>query len=293
MRIIMLKGLPASGKTTWAKEQARNGSFLVVNKDTIRDMLGGYSKKREKQVVKIRNRLIEVGLEAKLNIIVDDTNLNPAHERTLAQIAKKTGAKLEINDSFLKITPDECIRRDLHRGNNAVGQSAIWAMYYKWVVPNTMKKLHKDFEKPRCVICDIDGTLAHNVKGRDIHDLKRVHEDVCDPFMGFALDAFANYGMELNGHPYPEIILLTGRQENSREVTEQWLSANAIPYDKLIMKKEGDTRPDTEFKRDIYHKEIEPDYGVLCVFEDRPCCCRMWRELGLKVADLGNPYVDF
>ena len=112
-------------------------------------------------------------------------------------------------------------------------------------------------------------------------------------FVGFALDAFANYGMELNGKPYPEIILLTGRFENSREVTEQWLSANMIPYDKLIMKKDGDTRSDVDFKKSVYTESIAPNYGVLVVFEDRPCCSRMWRELGLKVADMGNPYVDF
>lgn len=279
--------------TTWAKEQARNGSYMVLSKDTIRDMLGGYNKKREKQVVKIRNRLIETALESKLNVIIDDTNLNPIHERTISQIAKKTKAKLEINDSFLKVSPDECIRRDMKRGEKSVGASAIWAMYYKWIVPNTLKKLQKDFDKPRCIICDIDGTLAHNVKGRDIYDLSRVHEDVVDPFVGFALDAFANYGMELNGKPYPEIILLTGRFENSREVTEQWLSANMIPYDKLIMKKDGDTRSDVDFKKSVYAESIAPNYGVLVVFEDRPCCSRMWRELGLKVADMGNPYVDF
>lgn len=289
----MLKGLPASGKSTWAKEQASNGAYLILNKDTIRGMLGGYSPKREKQVVKIRNKLIEIGIESKLNIIVDDTNLNPAYERTLSQLAKKLNIKFEINDSFMKVPPEECIRRDLHRGNKAVGSSVIWAMYYKWIVPNQFKKLQKSSDKPRCVICDIDGTLAHNIKGRDIYDLSRVHQDVCDPFVGFALDAFANYGMERNGKPYPSIILLTGRFENSREVTEKWLSDNMIPYDKLIMKKDGDERSDTEFKKSIYKKEIEPEYGVLAVIEDRPCCCRMWRELGLKVADVGNPYVDF
>lgn len=293
MKIIMLKGLPASGKTTWAKQQFEKGTFLVVSKDTIRKMLGGYTTKKEKQVVKLRNKLIEAGIEAKLNIIVDDTNLNPAHERTLAQLAKRLGAKFEVNDSFMKVAPEQCIERDLHRGEKAVGASVIWAMYYKWIVPNQLKKLHREFDKPRCIICDIDGTLAHNVKGRSIYDLGKVHEDVCDPFVGFALDAFANYGIELNGKPYPSIIILTGRYENSREVTEKWLSANMIPYDKLIMKQNGDMRSDIDFKEDIYHKEIEPDYSVLAVFDDRPCCCRMWRNLGLKVADVGNPYVDF
>lgn len=293
MKIIMLKGLPASGKTTWAKEQARNGAYLVIGKDAIREMLGGYSQKKEKQVVKLRNKLVEAAVESKLNVIIDDTNLNPALERTLSQLAKKLKVKFEVNNSFLKVSPEECIARDLKRGDSAIGATAIWSLYYKWLVPDTMKKLNKDFKKPRCIICDIDGTLAHNIKGRDIHDLSRVHEDACDPFMGFALDAFANYGMELNGKPYPSIILLTGRFENSRDVTEEWLNANAIPYDKLIMRKDGDNRPDTEFKEEAYHKEIEPYYGVLASFEDRPICCRMWRRLGIKTVNVGNLDIEF
>ena len=36
MKIIMLKGLPASGKSTWAKERALEGNYLIISKDEIR-----------------------------------------------------------------------------------------------------------------------------------------------------------------------------------------------------------------------------------------------------------------
>ena len=50
MKIIMLKGLPASGKSTWARErQKEGGNFLVISKDEIRKMFGGYKPSREKE----------------------------------------------------------------------------------------------------------------------------------------------------------------------------------------------------------------------------------------------------
>ena len=52
LKIVMLKGLPASGKSTLAKMLAESG-YYRINKDDIRKMLFGdtYKKKHEKQVV--------------------------------------------------------------------------------------------------------------------------------------------------------------------------------------------------------------------------------------------------
>ena len=126
MKIIMLKGLPASGKSSWANEQVKTGNYIIVSKDEIRKMFGGYKPSREKEVLRIRNKLIENGIQLKRNVIVDDTNLNPKHEKYIQQLARDLGAKFIINDEFLNVPPEECIKRDLHRGEKAVGSSVIW-----------------------------------------------------------------------------------------------------------------------------------------------------------------------
>ena len=42
MKLLLLKGLPASGKTTFAKELVRSdGNWIRVNKDDLRNMLHG------------------------------------------------------------------------------------------------------------------------------------------------------------------------------------------------------------------------------------------------------------
>lgn len=294
MKIIMLKGLPASGKSTWAKERALEGNYLVISKDEIRKMFGGkWTPKKEKDVLYIRNNLTKLGIQMKKNIIIDDTNLNPKHERYFKQLAKDLKVKFEINDSFLEVSPEECIRRDLHRGEKAVGSSVIWDMYYRWIVPHPTKQLNQSFEKPRAILCDLDGTLALNLEGRSFYDMERVDEDTLDPFTGCILDALANYGVEASGDPYPSIILVSGRNESAREKTEKWLQNNMIPYDKLYMRQDEDNRPDEVIKEEIYHQFIEPNYAVLGIFDDRYSVCNLWRRLGLRVAQLGNPYIVF
>lgn len=287
-KIIFLKGLPASGKSTWAKEQIASGNYLRVSKDSIREeMLGPWTKRKEKEVVRVRNELIRLGIKLGKNVIIDDTNLNPTHERTIRTLAKELEVDFEIKDDFLKVPPEECIKRDLKR-DASVGESVIWSMYSQYVAPTSIKLLNDNWEKRRCIIVDIDGTLAHNLSGRNIYDLSRIKDDTPDPFITCLVDSiFETYSY------YVDIIIVSGREDVSRKITEEWLENNTIPYTKLYMRKEGDRRDDTIVKEEIFHEFIEPNYAVLGVFDDRPKVCRMWRKLGLNVAQMGNPYIEF
>lgn len=288
-KIIFLKGLPASGKSTWAKAQLDKGGFLRINKDDIRaGMLGKWNKRKERDVLKIRDTLIRAGISLGKNVIVDDTNLNPKHERTVRGIANELGVAFELKDDFLEVSPEECIRRDLAR-QDSVGETVIWRMWSQYLQKPLLKTLEENWDKRRCVIFDIDGTLAHNEKGRDFYDLTRVNEDTPDPF----LTAIADSLDQTLGDHYVDIVVVSGRAETCREATEQWLNDNMIPFKHLYMRPKDDYRDDAIVKEEIYHKYIENTYGVLGVFDDRPKVARMWRKLGLNVAQMGNPYIEF
>lgn len=289
-KIIMLKGLPASGKTTWAKEKiSKDGNYFRVNKDIIRsEIIGNWSLKKEKTVISIRNTLIKAGLSMGKNVIVDDTNLNPKHEQYLKNLASELGVGFEINDSFLKISPEECVERDMKR-ENPVGYKVIYKMYYDYICPNPVKRMNTASKKRRCVICDIDGTLAHNFGGRNIYDYTRVIEDTPDPMVCAVIDGLdSTFGVD-----YLDIILVSGREDNCREQTEEWLEHNMIPYKQLYMRKTGDKRDDTIVKEEIFKEFIEPEYIVLGVIDDRNKVVRMWERLGLKVMKVGGLYDEF
>jgi len=146
------------------------------------------------------------------------------------------------------------------------------------------------------LICfDIDGTLSDN--SHRLHYLSEKpknwtmfkSEMVNDPPIG-PIRRIA-HEMYFTGH---DVIICTGRSEDSREVTELWLDAQAIRYEKLYMRKEGDYRSDDIIKKELLD-EIVADFGKKpnIVFDDRPRVVKMWRENGVFVADVYQGEEDF
>ncbi len=84
------------------------------------------------------------------------------------------------------------------------------------------------------------------------------------------------------------IILVTGREEKTRGLTEEWLASHSIPYHLLLMRPDGDYRRDEVIKSEMYSRLIAPHFSVEGVIDDRNRVVNMWRSLGLvcfQVAD--------
>jgi predicted kinase len=130
-KIILTVGLPASGKSTWAKKMVTDnpGKYKRVNKDDLRAMLdcGHHSKGNEKFVLNIRDHVILEALERGKSVIVDDTNIHPKHVEHIKEIVGDK-APVEIED-FMHVSVDTCIQRDLLRtGKAQVGKGVILSM---------------------------------------------------------------------------------------------------------------------------------------------------------------------
>lgn len=125
--LIMLRGLPGSGKSTWAKEYIESkppGSVVRVNKDDLRAMMsnGKYVKSLERLVISVRDALVVAALQNKVDVVVDDTNFNTFHAERLRHLAEWAGAGFRIKDFHTPIT--ECIARDALRPK-PVGEGVI------------------------------------------------------------------------------------------------------------------------------------------------------------------------
>lgn len=122
-KLIICRGLPASGKSTWAKQWVlENPEHRVrINQDDIRLMLGKYwVPSREKLVRIILYNAIARAMQYRFNIVVDNTNLNPKILNTLESLVKncnkdfKVSYTIEYKDFF--DTPlSVCIERDKAR----------------------------------------------------------------------------------------------------------------------------------------------------------------------------------
>ncbi len=128
-KVILTKGLPGSGKSTWAKEQMHQcpGCYKRVNKDDIRGMLddGVYSPENEELVRNVRDAAILLAMHAGYVVIVDDTNINPTHVQQIQALVLGQ-AEAEIQD-FTNVPLEVCIERDRNRPN-PVGEQAIRRM---------------------------------------------------------------------------------------------------------------------------------------------------------------------
>ena len=111
-KVILTKGLQASGKTSWAKEQvlAHPNNYKNVCKDDLRRMIdcNGRTKNSEKFILEMRDKLILEFLGKGKSVIVSDTNLNPVHESHIRELVKgMPGVEVEVK--FFDVPLDECI----------------------------------------------------------------------------------------------------------------------------------------------------------------------------------------
>lgn len=128
------------------------------------------------------------------------------------------------------------------------------------------------------IIFDIDGTLAdighrlHHIKGekKDWYGFNsRMKDD------GLKFDIYMLYEMCKSRY---KIAIVTGRFEEYREVTTDWLMRNGIYWDELHMRPSEDYRSDDIIKQDILKKHFQDNSRqIRFVVDDRDRVVNMWR----------------
>ena len=86
-----------------------------------------------------------------------------------------------------------------------------------------------------------------------------------------------------------KMIVTSARNDKNKDITEQWFKKHDIPFDTLIMRPDGDFRPDREFKQEILNG-LKETHNIIMTFDDRNQVVEMWRDNNipcLQVAD-GN-----
>ncbi|MCI0550262.1 MAG: polynucleotide kinase [Anaerolineae bacterium] len=130
------------------------------------------------------------------------------------------------------------------------------------------------------VIFDIDGTLA-DVSER-IHHVKKKPKDWDAFFKGIPQDKAIQSMVRLCNILHSSgirILLCSGRREQDRPKTIEWLAQQGVNYHELILRRDGDRRSDVIVKREMLSGLDRSK--ILFVVEDRSGVVEMWRSEGL------------
>lgn len=298
-KIIVLVGPSGSGKSTTAADYTQNNPdlYTIVNRDKLRETLFGYTEiniseyykrtdlqKREKEITNYENLLIKEILSSGKIPIVDATHLRREYlerfkyfncEVQLEVISNDLDVLLERNSKRIRKVDTEVIKKQVSQFRNLLLELV------KNPIDFTPVKLENDPEKRRCIIFDIDGTLAEKGK-RSAYDWKKVGEDKLIESIVDIIYAYYFYNNQIDDEC--DIIFCSGRDEICREETVEWLQTwcGTRIKNNLYMRKHNDNRPDWQVKREMW-EEICKNHYIQFIVDDRCQVVDYARNLGLKV----------
>lgn len=131
--------------------------------------------------------------------------------------------------------------------------------------------MHNEPYRSPAIICDLDGTIAL-MQERGPFEWHRVNEDAPNAVV---IDLLRRY------EDTHDIIIVSGRSDECRYETVDWLREHRVSWNQLFMRRAGDFRKDAEVKRELYDEHIAGRYDVTFCLDDRNQSVEFWRSLGL------------
>ncbi len=142
----------------------------------------------------------------------------------------------------------------------------------------------------KVILVDIDGTIADASKR--VHYLKGPKKNWDSFYEACHLDDPIPEVIDLvkNLMSSYRVIFCTGRRESERQKTWQWLKDHEIYITtcKLLMRKEGDYRPDHVCKPELVKEAHIKNEDIAFVLEDRDSMVKYWRDQGVRCLQVAN-----
>lgn len=287
---------------------------------------GAPNKKAEDEVTQVNSALVKSGLSDGKTVIISDTNVNSRVASELVRLARENKSDFEFE--HFDVSPEECKRRNEARGaaggrqvpdeimdrfiSNAYGidgklkkakvssKTGIVSFVPEQTpgsklidAYNTKAIASQPFTSSAVVIVDCDGTLFNNShdaarflhgKGKKNYgafyravEKSPVNENVRD------LANMMRDDEDLN------IVVLTGRDDSCAAELVSAVERSGIKASRLIAKKEGDFRPDYDFKHEVLEGLKSEGLVPVHAFDDREGSIKTLESHGILVSKVTTP----
>jgi hypothetical protein len=140
--LIIVSGLPGSGKSYFCRRLAERLPLPIVESDAMRQILShkpDYSQAESERLFRACHTLISKLLRKGISLIFDATNLIEHHREQLYRIAEKAGARLIL----VRVeAPPELVQQRLERRQTGLDPNdkseADWQIY-QWMTATAQK----------------------------------------------------------------------------------------------------------------------------------------------------------
>ncbi len=114
-KLILMIGVPGSGKTTLARKIADKG-FKYINADSIREELYGNAAEQgdKEEVFALFFKRLDELMKDGTDVIIDNTNLNPKQRKPILDKAQQFGYS-DVQLWLLDVPLDVCLQRNKMR----------------------------------------------------------------------------------------------------------------------------------------------------------------------------------
>lgn len=279
MKLVLLVGPPGSGKSTLAMQYGASG-YVHVNQDT--------HGKKEHLI------LFQEAIALGKDIVVDRLNFVKIQRERYLNPAKLAGYETEIvvlHESY-KTCFERCLKRENHPTikDEVAARQALGMFFGKYErVQNSeadkVTRIWPSGSKPDAVWIDIDNTLSdathreHFLQGSKKNWTGFFENMVDDPVNNWCKSLIRGMNSEF------DILICSGRPDNYKKQTQEWLNNNDILYDELFMRLRNDSRKDSIVKEIIYEFQVKTDYNLIFCVDDRKQVIDQIRSHGVIVLD--------
>jgi predicted kinase len=297
--LVLTRGLPASGKSTWARAlvaSRRPGTIVRVNRDDLRRSMvdAAYATPVdavERRISAAEWRLVRGALLDGVDVVVDATNLRAGVARRWLALAAACGADGHVEDIVADL--EECVRRDAARPpHERVGEETLRDLHARFLDPATGRPSPLGPPSrlssvdgapyravpgaPPAVLVALEGVLSHASAPDPDHP-----EDVVVPAVVEVVAALAGAGQR--------VVVGSTRPEDDRTAVASWLARRLpVPIEALLLRAPSDRRGDVAAALRLFDTHVRDHYDVRAVLEGRDGHARAWRAIGLTVLGVGD-----